>query len=113
MPSPFVDFVTKDCSGVVNQPTTLLGNIPNTVMVYGILINNITLNPLRVTVNVKGSTNMSLITDYIIEPKQTYDALIDLNPLTLNALDTLEIYSNAPSQVFNVKVSYVIIKELA
>lgn len=109
---PFVKWETKDCSGIKDQPTILLGGIPNKVIVYSILINNTTPNPLRVTLNVKGMTPMSLLTDYIILSQQTCNPLEGgLGQLTLNPLDNLEIYSNAPSQQFNVKLAYVVLLE--
>jgi len=115
--SPFVNFRMNPTSGIGSTPVTIFGNDAYTCLVDGIVLANVTDNPIAITmaiareVTIGTESYFTLARQIPLQPNECVDVLLN-RTLTLEPGDLLYASSDYSSNLFNSFVSYRELTEL-
>ena len=115
--SPFVNFRMNPTSGIGSTPVIIFGNDACTCLIDGIVLANVTDNPIVITlaiareVTIGAETYFTLARQISIQPNDRVDVLLNAT-LTLEVGDLLYASSDYSSNLFNSFVSYRELTEL-
>jgi len=115
--SPFVNFRMNPTSGIGSTPVIIFGNDVYTCLIDGIVLANVTDNPIVITlaiareVTIGAETYFTLGGQISLQPNDRVDVLLNTT-LTLEPGDLLYASSDYSSNLFNSFVSYRELTEL-
>ena len=115
--SPFVNFRMNPTSGIGSTPVIIFGNDAYTCLVDGIVLANVTDNPIVITtaiareVTIGTESYFTLARQISLQPNECVDVLLNAT-LTLEPGDLLYASSDYSSSLFNSFVSYRELTEL-
>ena len=115
--SPFVNFKMNPTSGIGSTPVIIFGNDAYTCLIDGIVLANVTENPIVITlaiareVTIGTESYFTLGGQISLQPNERVDVLLNAT-LTLEPGDLLYASSDYSSNLFNSFVSYRELTEL-